>query len=792
GVESNSMAINEMSTMTLTNDDFIAALDCARDPRAEAVYRRLTDPTSPELAGGLPAGDGEVCLDGTWYLSLEARAPEMVAVAAEDLARFLAGAYNVMLAEAGSRSITVRIDPVKGRVHGRSKREHLLEITSEGITVTGASEWGGACGLYHLQRLLKLRAAPVLSLGTVAASPLLDPSLTYPAFKNDNWADLSYPEAYHDDYLARMARAGYTGFHLHLAIDLFFRSQVLPAMNRPDADAQVRTLAEIVRLARRRGLEVFLDAYTLPLAADHPVFAVHPALRGCNLVNTRDLHTLCSSQALTKRFYQEQFSRLFADVPGLAGVFLLTGCEGLLHCFTAPALRGEGHTDCPNCAGRDAEATVAELVNGIARAVKLVAPEALVTIWPYGAFTWAKTPDAHQHVASLSRDCAFRTHFDIGDDETRDGVTFTCMDYHLTCVGPSSVFTTQTEIARRHGLKTLAKLESGVSLEMVSVPCIPALTRWARKYAAVRHSGVSGAMFNWEFIGYTESLSSELAGFMSWDPCPEPEELLRRLAARDFGEENAILALAAWREFDRAMAHFPLSHFTYSAFKGPFYIGFTHPLIFTPLNPGELSPRFWLRSGSWGDQEELEGSCAPSGTPLFVMDLFGTQPFGAVKTLLALRKMERHWRRGCLYLSELTSGPTEYTAARVREHQALGEGIQCTLRTAINLVRFYLLRDELFNEPADARLMRKRLTALRNIAKEELANAERGLECLRANPLLGYDYIYHYGFTEEMALSKIAHTKRLIDFDLPFRQFNHVFCLCRRDEWIWDDGRKYR
>ncbi|MHB9023553.1 MAG: hypothetical protein ACYC7E_05180 [Armatimonadota bacterium] len=778
--------------MTLTHEDFIASLDRTRDPRAEAVYRRLTDPAPPAPTGGLPAGGDEIGLDDTWYLNMEARSPEMVAVAADDLARFLAGAYDVTLADTGSRPITVRIDPVKGRVHGRSKREHVLEITPEGITVTGASEWGAACGLYHLQRLLRLRAAPVLSLGTVAATPALDPSLAYPAFKTDNWQDLSYPEAYHAEYLARIARAGYTGFHLHITIDLFYRSEVLPAMNRPDAGEQVRTLAEIVRLARRRGLEVFLDAYTLPLAADHPVFAVHPGLRGSNLINTRDLHVLCSSQALTKRFYQEQFSRLFADVPGLAGVFLLTGCEGLLHCYTAPAARGEAYTDCPSCGSRDPEGTVAELVNGIARAVKQVAPEALVTVWPYGAFTWAKTPDAHRHVASLSGDCAFMTNFDTGDEDTREGVTFTYQDYNLTCVGPSATFTKQTQIARRHGLKTLAKLESGVSLEMVSVPCIPALTRWARKFANVRRSGVSGAMFNWEFIGYTESLAGELAGFMSWDPCPEPEALLRRLAARDFGEENASPTLAAWREFDQAMAHFPLSGYTSSAFKGPFYIGFTHPLVLNPLSPGELSPQFWLRPGFWCDQSDLDESCLVGGSPLFVADLQWTQPFGAEICLRSLRKMERHWRRGCRYLSELAPGTTDYTSNRQAEHTALCGGILCTIRTAINMVRFYTLRDAMFHEPSDARIMRKRLSALRSIAKEELANAERGLDCLRANPLLGYDYIYHFGFTEEMALSKIAHTRRLIDFELPFRQFNYVFSLHKRDEWIWDDGRKYR
>ena len=64
---------------------------------------------------------------------------------------------------------------------------------------------------------------------------------------------------------------------------------------------------------------------------------------------------------------------------------------------------------------------------------------------------------------------------------------------------------------------------------------------------------------------------------------------------------------------------------------------------------------------------------------------------------------------------------------------------------------------------------------------------------MRRNMLLGFDYVNGSdGFTEQMVLSKIEHTKRLIEFTIPYRMFLHSFNMHSRDEWIRDDGGKWR
>ncbi|MDD5705759.1 MAG: hypothetical protein PHR35_07520, partial [Kiritimatiellae bacterium] len=582
----------------------------------------------------------------------------------------------------------------------------------------------------------------------------------------------------------RVARAGYTGFHLDPGFGMFFKSVLLPELDHPQADENMGMLARIVKQARNFGLEVYLTPYSPEFRADHPVFRKHPELRGSALSARPHLYNLCSGQNKVRRFLEEQTARLFRHAPGLGGVFLITGGEAFLHCYTAPNSRPKNRTNCPRCSRLDPDRTVADLLSGIAAAVKKIAPDALVVGWTYNAFSWAKTPAATDHVAAFSSDCAYMGNFDTGGTFEREGVTSVSNDYSLAVVGPMPVYARESKVALRKGLKVLAKVESGCPREIHGVPSIPAMTRWARKFAAVIDSGATGTMFAWQFVGFTGSLSEELAGWMSWSPCPALDQLLPRLAAREFGENNAGKAMRAWRCFDQAMDAFPFSAWTSSFRQGPFSIGFAQPLILDVLSPGDLLPCFWMGNGNGGAKAR----------PLFIGDLSWTHPFGVKACLKALVKTERAWGTGCAALESARADKADAAAsARLDAHQALAHAILCMIRTAVHMVRFLDLRDRLFREPSDLKGVRRHLTAMRELAKRELDNAEDGLLCLPRNAQIGFDYVnVQVGFTEAMVRKKIEHTRRLIDWDLPYRMFLHGYGMSERDQWIRDDGRGFR
>jgi len=66
-------------------------------------------------------------------------------------------------------------------------------------------------------------------------------------------------------------------------------------------------------------------------------------------------------------------------------------------------------------------------------------------------------------------------------------------------------------------------------------------TRW-REYESVLKSGVSGAMFVWEFTGYTEEIQVNLPPDVV-APCLPSGELLKRIAAREFGKGNVAIMM---------------------------------------------------------------------------------------------------------------------------------------------------------------------------------------------------------------------------------------------------------
>jgi hypothetical protein len=347
-------------------------LDVQRDPRVVAVYRTLTTPPRDHLVVKEEESRGsDVRIDATWSIGMTDDLPEMVKAAAVDFRRFLRDELGVAFTDnaSGRNKITMRIasDCRNGSIDANkanagsnrtSKRAHAIIIGNTGVEIVGASEWGVACGFYHLQRLLRLGKSPRIKTGTIEAAPALEPSLTYLAFQRSGGRFLDYPIAFNDEYLCRIARAGYTGFHVDLEDAVFANSTVLPELNCAGGDGPIETLRQVAAKARHYGLEVYVTLYSAMRPKNHPIFLRHPDLRGSRIVNTDD-YILCTGHPLTRHYYEEQMSRLFTVIPDLGGVFLIIGGEGLLHCYTAPSFRLRHQTDCPHCGAVDPVKSVA-------------------------------------------------------------------------------------------------------------------------------------------------------------------------------------------------------------------------------------------------------------------------------------------------------------------------------------------------------------------------------------------------------------------------------------------------
>ena len=641
-----------------------------------------------------------------------------------------------------SHNVHLTIDV--GKMPGRSCR-HRLAIGKDGIAIESDTPYGAARAIRRVVSRLAFRRAPYLKMGEWSDEGTIDPALTHLAFKPDNQHSLDWPEPYHENYLRRIAAAGFTGFHLNVNLPLFCHSELLPEMNGNEYEKNLEDLRKIVAQADKFGLGVYLSLYLEAIPGDHPVFKNHPELRGSRFVTAENMYILCSSMPLTRQFYAEQMRNLLTDVPGLAGIVAICGCEGWLHCHTANV-----PDSCPNCAGKDTEAETAATFNAMAAAVKATDPCAKFVVWTYGIFAWTDIR-AEKFISHLSKDCTLMANFDTGDDFQIGGASSTYFDYSLSCVGPSTPFIAQKCAAEARGLEVWAKIESGAPLEYCSLQYVPAMQRWERKYAATI-ANASGSMMAWKFLGYNGGLAQELAGLFAMG---EGDGALDRLAIREFGKD-ASKAKAAWREFDRAMDFHPFSNQSAGYFMGPFFIGPAQPLFMR--QPREVPDIFM---NVWANR------------PVWMTDLVFVEPFGVTIFRRALRKMEAHMEKACEFLQGIDN-----------HHADVCRMFLCFIRTALNMVDFYAERERFHLLPYTPQKASEMLADMREIAKRELANAEEALELLRRHPFMATSYIYRPGITENMLLWKIKHTKRLIEHDIPFSNYCIRFSRNRHPELL--------
>ena len=643
--------------------------------------------------------------------------------------------------------------------------QYSISVGKEGVGITAETPRGAARALFRLQAVMRLRRAPFLRKGKLDSGSDLAPAVAHLAFRTFSTKEMDYPEAYHGNYLKRLARSLYTGFHLNLQMGIFAKSELLSEFDHPDAEQNLEILRKIVAESAEFGLDVYLSYYLEPIKGDHPAFLNHPEIRGSRFVGTENLYICCHSNALVRRFYTEQAVRLFREVPGLGGLLMIAGCEGWLHCHTACAQTPDGRCECPVCRELDPEESVSAMFNMMAAGVKQAAPEAEFIVWTYGIHAWSDVL-GEKFVSLLSEDCTVMSNFDTGDDFQIEGATGTYFDYSFTCVGPGTPYQVQSAAVRARNMKMMAKCESGTPLEYCSLQYVPAMTRWERKFANIIKSGASGAVFNWKFVGYTEGLSQELAGLMSGG---EQNSILKRLAVQHFGSDNAATVLQAWKMFDKAIDHHPFSIGSAGYFKGPFYIGPAQPLLLTTEAPADIPAEFFWRNGK---------------SPMFMNTLSFVEPFGVKPFLKALKKLEHYWSEGVSLINFLPEHPEdEYLSREIREHKLLCSLFLCFIRTAKAMTEFYALRDSFQHETYSPEQAKNKLSRMREIALEEMENTRTALAILEQNHRIAFSYTYRYGISVKMCKYKLMHTKRLIETELPRKYYGITFSRQRHPRW---------
>ncbi|MGC4054861.1 MAG: hypothetical protein QM757_38965 [Paludibaculum sp.] len=416
--------------------------------------------------------------------------------------------------------------------------------------------------------------------------------------------------------------------------------------------------------------------------------------------------SLCTSTEPVRRWLREAVRQLMEKAPALAGLILITASENTTNCYS---LRRK--TGCPRCARRSPASVIGEVVDLIRQGARQAAPRVRIHAWDW---SWGVVEDDPQSevIAALPKDVTLQVDFERGTPAMRMGRQTLIDEYSLSVPGPSPRAERHIAQAKQRGMGVLAKVQIGNSWELGLLPFVPVPDLIAAKCAALRSSGVQGAMLSWT-LGTWPSVNWLVARQFVGDRVPTADEALTRAAEERYGRAGIDGARKAWSIFSRAFAEYPYSNsLVYSSVvqQGP-----AHPL--------------WLEPS--GQRPKILNSFD---------DLGWTQPYGPDAVSQAFRRMAQSWREGVQAFQSVARGG----GARAQADQRIHRAGELYFASIANQVEIHSIRAN----PA----ARMRLRAL---IEDELRIAEQFLPLCEEDPRIGFEASLQYFYLPQDVREKI-------------------------------------
>jgi len=718
--------------------------------------------------------EGEVSIDGTWGVASPKDADPLTDLMVGHFAEFMQQRMGLVLFRRAIEDPypglgAHRANPGENQDSPQSPKSvvflpsgggdpevpesYTISVQPREIRVAGRDPEGLRDGVVKLVDRIGFRRAPILSLGEMTYRPRLAVRLGKVP-KDGSYRDLVFMGY----------NAVITGYHSLYALS---RSEAIPplvALRQPDS---LHAALEEAKKARKYGLKTYLHLDTKhKFGEDAPVFREHPDIRGTQTWKADGLYTLCTEHPLGQRYLSESIEGIFGADPDLDGVMIIIGGEGFYHCFMRPYGVEKGHTSCKRCEKLGAETVVSNLCNRLAEAARRASPKAEVIVWPYSAAAvWSADKDQVGFIDRLQPGVAVLT--EIEKDEVlskEDGVHKLLWDYSIDLVGPGQRAKHQIEACREAGLPIYLKSEPELAFEASGLPQIPCMDRWWDRAEALASSGVDGAWVFPYFRPCYGTSAAEVAKFVWWDPAPDKDETLGRLAVRLAGELAGPHLRNAWRHVSDAIAHSPEIP---PYFCGPHYLGPAHPMC---ASPTAALPEVFF--GQFRFYKEISYTEAMKPRPTFVTVPTGNVPvFGKF-----YRRMERELRQAVEEMETARALVPERYGLTFDAEDAPIRWFFHTARTQANFYESCLLRDRLLGfaererrTPDEIENAQSAYDRWRAVLVDEKDNAAESLSVMQSDVRLDFYYAEEHAFAHgaDMIRAKLELIDRELAVFLP-------------------------
>jgi len=635
---------------------------------------------------------------------------------------------------------------------------YRIEATKDRCRILAADAEGIRRGIFQVEDMMLRAGGPFLPVGTLERKPFIKSRISRcffgpikrpPMNRDELTDDVDY---YPDQYLNRFAHDGINGLWLTIAFKDLCKTSVISEYGN-DAQRRLAKLRKTVEKCRRYGIRIYLFAIE-PAAWNpgEPVLQRHPELGGTPAWNRRIL--VCPWSETVQKYLYEATHGIFSAVPHLGGLINITHGERPTTCLSAVSATHEARLSCPRCSKREPWEIIRRTLEPMARGMRDANPDAELLAWFYMPYENGELADwVYEIPKHFPENVVLQFNFESGVTREDFGRGRKGGDYWLSVPGPSQRFDRMARLAQLHRVPTSAKIQTGCSHEVATVPFVPVPGLLYQKFRAMRELGVSRVMLCWYFGNYP-GVMNKAAGRLSFEPFPKTEcEFLDELASVEWGKHADAVA-RAWRLLAEGYGHFPLTNrFQYF---GPMHDGVVWPLLLRPQD-APLAPT-WLLASS----ETTPKPFAPSGDR--IGECLG-QAYTLAEAVELCRAMSDRWDEGLQILREVESDPALSTQRRLDIGVARALGIQ--FRSGLNILRFYDLRDRLSHavKPAERLAL---LDEMQAIVESELRGGEELFELCRRDSRLGFhSEAEGYKYYPEKIRWRMDQLQRLLDEEIP-------------------------
>ncbi len=545
-------------------------------------------------------------------------------------------------------------------------------------------------------------------------------------------------DPYPDGLLQRLSDLGVNGVWLHVVLRQLAPGSIFPEFGAGH-ERRIENLRRLVERAKKYGIDIYLYMNE-PRAMEASFFKGRDNLKG---VQEGNFYTLCTSAPEVRQWLTDSLTYVFKEVPGLGGVFTITASENLTNCYS----HSRTAAGCPLCSKRSGPEVIAEVNKAIAAGVWAGNSKAKVIVWDWG---WPDASDAKQNNAgwteqiinALPDNVYLMSVSEWSKPIVRGGVATTVGEYSISTVGPGPRATKHWALAKRRGLKTLAKIQANCTWEISAVPYLPVMNLVAQHCANLAEADIDGLMLSWSVGGYP-SPNLQLVRCFDAEPRPTVEQALAKVAEARYGADAASSVVKAWSKFSTAFAEYPFH-------GGLVYMG---PMQCAPANL--LYP------------ERTKYRATMVGFPYD--DLDGWRVVYPAEVLAGqFERIATGWDEGLSLFqaaTEKTTAPAQQ--ANLREDAGLAEAAGLHFRSAASQVRFILARNALLSGSLKGDERQAQIDGIRRAATVEIQTAKRLFALVCRDSRIGFEASNHYYYLPLDLVEKAVNCDYVLSTWLP-------------------------